>query len=209
MRTLSIILFLFILGCHSKSERDQQRIDSFLKAALKADSLGNSKEAILQYGRVLDIDSLNLIALINRGKELVFTSDAQKGLADYNKAVRKWPDERTYYRRALAFIYLSKPDSARKDLESATKLNPRFADAYYGYASLYMSEEDYFLALYQCELGDKYGKNESFSKSIHTELSKKISPEVVSQFNYDRILQNVRDKITFGETAWAESESGV
>jgi tetratricopeptide (TPR) repeat protein len=114
MRILVSISLMFLIGCNSKLQNDKEKLDSIYELALKADSVGDYKTSILYYNQILDIDSLNMGALVNRGRAFISTSQIQEGFVDMNKAIIHYPNERTYFARGVAYMFQNQLDSAKK-----------------------------------------------------------------------------------------------
>lgn len=198
MKFTTLISLLFLLTVSCKAQTDKQKLESLCNLGLQADSLKDYKISIEYYNRMLAIDTINMAGLINRGKALIATSKIKEGFNDFDKAIKHWPNERTYFARAVAYLYLKIDiDSAEKDLNSSIRLNyePHFTDAYYALSYLDMQKGKYFLAMYYCEIADKRGIQKNISNAIKEGLSKKIGTDVVENFSYNKIMQ-VIDNLT-------------
>lgn len=189
MKIVTPMFLLILLGCNSKAQNDKEKIDAIFVLALKADSLNDYKTSITYYSKMLEIDSLNVGALVNRGKALIATTKVQAGFADLNKAIKHYPHERTYYARAVAYMYTNKLDSAETDLYTVTKLKPSFTDAYYALSNLHLMKKEYLPALNNCAFGDKYGINKNLSDALKAEMIKTLGKDIVNNYNSDTLFQ--------------------
>ena len=147
-------------------------IDSLVKLATTSDSLHNLQNSIKYYTAVLDIDSLKLVALINRGRALVTLGQIDKGISDYDKAIKHYPDERTYYARGIAYYMAKKTDKSIQDFTSALAMNPNFGEAYYGYSLYALSLNKFVAASVFCHKADSMAYVADISTYIKSEILK-------------------------------------
>ena len=166
MKKLTIILTLLTLTCvtvtscgqtNNKTATKVDRtatLDSLIKLATTSDSLHLLKNSVKYYSMVLDIDSLKLVALINRGRALVTLGQTDKGFVDYDKAVKHYPHENTYYARGMAYCIINKYDDAMKDFAQAVLINPKFGQSYYGYSLYFLNSKKFDNASYWCHVAD-------------------------------------------------------
>jgi tetratricopeptide (TPR) repeat protein len=193
MKTFIPVFLVILFGCSSVTQSDKNKIDSLFELALEADSMKDYKISIKYYTEILDIDSIKVGALVNRGKALIATSQTQAGFVDLNKAVKYWPHEQTYYARAVAYLYTNQLDLGLADLNKTISLNPEFLDAYFALCNLHIIQENYFSALYTKKLGEKLGMNKKHSEMLSVELRKKLGNDIVEKFNYDKILLTIKN----------------
>lgn len=205
------VLIIFILslciGCASNSERDKIIVDSLFKIALKYDSIDDYHSSITYYDKILSIDSKNIIALQNRGTALIKSNKIQEGFYDLNKAIKLAPSEQTYCTRSFGYLFLNKIDSAEMDLKIAKEYKPYIGNvtvkfkkaqiikdkslpSYFHYAKskLELMKGDTFAALTYCGTADGLEYNGKFSDELKAKISKKYGVEIVSNYNYRKIM---------------------
>jgi tetratricopeptide (TPR) repeat protein len=154
------------------SKKDSLTIDSLVHLATISDSLNDLPKSIKYYSEILDIDSIKLIALINRGRALIALGQIQKGFADYNKAVKHYPNEETYFTRGMAYAMTNDYKSAFPDFAAAATINPKFGKAYYGYSLVKINGNQFNYALYWCNKADSLSYIPGLSKNIRNEIEK-------------------------------------
>lgn len=120
----------------------------------------------------MDIDSIKLIALINRGRALIALGQIEKGFADYNKAIKHYPHEETYYLRGMAYAMINDYKNAFPDFAAAATINPKFGKAYYGYSLVKINDKQFNYAKYWCDKADSLSFIPGLSKSIRSEIEK-------------------------------------
>lgn len=169
------IIPALMLSCSRPSDThfgNKARIDSLLALATRSDSLNDLENSIAWYSRVLEIDSLNITALTNRGRDLIALGHSATGLMDFDKAVRHSPSPDTYVKRGLACCMVDDYPRAFKDFTSAIHLDPGFGEAYYGYSLVKLHARQYRSALYWCMRADSVSYNEVLSGAIRSEIDK-------------------------------------
>ena len=188
-----VIIAISFLGCNPKTKINKIKLDYLYYRALISDSISDYNSSIQYYNQMLNIDSINVNALINRGKALIHISKIQEGFKDLNKAIKYYPNADIYYARYTAYLFLNNYDSAEIDLNKVKEYNTRFPDYYYKLSSLKILKGDYFHALVYCDLGDELGLNITLSNDIKKELSIKLDKDIVANFNSDNILKIIKD----------------
>lgn len=158
MRLTYILLFAFwIFGCISKGKgQNDKRVDELIKLAEVSDSLRDIKHSIQYYNQILEIDSTKLVALINRGRALIWNGQVKEGFTDFDNAVRLYPHEHTFYTRGLAYVKMKSYDKASQDFQHSLKLNPRFGAAYWGFSLIKEAEGKLDSALMYCNKAEEY-----------------------------------------------------
>src|SRR5690606_10385182 len=76
------MLLMIIFSC-----REEKSIDNLLAQAVKLDSLGYYSEAIKMYDSIINIDSLNIDAYLNRGVDKSISGDKVGAIMDFQKIV--------------------------------------------------------------------------------------------------------------------------
>ncbi len=146
-----IAIFCFALGCTSKKqEKKSKEIEELTKLAVISDSLKDLTQSISYYTQILEIDSTNLLAIINRGRALAFNGQIEEGFADYDRAIRLQPDERNYFVRGMIYVHLKNYDKASDDLQASIHANPKFGEAYWGLSFVKEAANDLDSAIFYC-----------------------------------------------------------
>lgn len=153
MARIIILLFVcWIIGCSTNGQdTNKKRIEKLTRLAEVSDSLRDQRQSISYYTAILEIDSTNLLALINRGRALVWIGKLNEGFSDYNKAVRLHPHERTFYARGMAYVSLKEYDKASDDIIKSLELNPSFGEAYFGLSFIKEAQSSLDSALQCCD----------------------------------------------------------
>ncbi len=165
-RLLILLSALFITACASRSQTNTGGIPELLERARVSDSLMDCSASVKYYSEILTIDSTQLIALINRGRAYVWLGQTGKGFADFDKAVRLYPHERTYYTRGAAYIKIMSYDKAGADLQKSAELNPDFAEAWYYLGLVKAYQDSLDRALQLCEKADKISYQQRLSRLV-------------------------------------------
>lgn len=156
----------------SAAKNDSSKIDSLIHLATASDSIIDLHTSIKYYTEILNIDSIKLIALINRGRALIALGQIDKGFTDYNKAVKHYPHEETYYLRGMAYIMIRDYKNAFPDFAAAAAINPKFGKAYYGYSLVKINNKQFNYATYWCNKADSLLYIPELSKYIRDEIQK-------------------------------------
>lgn len=114
---------------------DPDFVDAYYFRALILNSKGDNEGAIKEFTHLLSLlsecDGVHASILYKRGSLYVKKGDLEKGLADYNEAIEKHPDEpQPYYYRALVWNQKKEYDKAIADLNEALKIYPDYANVY-------------------------------------------------------------------------------
>lgn len=159
MTRILILLFVcWTIGCSTKGQdSDKKRIGELTKLAEVSDSLKDQRQSISYYTQILEVDSTNLLALINRGRALVWIGKINEGFSDYNKAVQLYPHERTFYARGMAYVNLKEFDKALQDLTKSLEINPNFGEAYFGLSFIKEAQGNLDSALLYCDKAEMHG----------------------------------------------------
>jgi len=96
----------------------------------------NKKEydkAIVDYNKVLNLNSDSAAALYNRGFAWIAKKEYNKALKDYDKVITLYPDDYAivYLNRAAIRRINKEYDEAIKDYDEAIRIAPDYANAYY------------------------------------------------------------------------------
>jgi tetratricopeptide (TPR) repeat protein len=194
MKFCSLILLLFLLFQSCKGQTDKQKLSSLCDLGLQADSVKDFKKSIGYYDQMLAIDSIDMAGLINRGRALITIGKINDGFRDLNKAIKYWPNARTYFARGLAYLYLKQSlDLGKKDLDAAIRLNydPKFTDVYYTLSFFYIDKREYFQALYYLEIADTRNLHKGVSDVLKSTLGKMIGVDIVDNYNYNKIIGKI------------------
>jgi tetratricopeptide (TPR) repeat protein len=150
-------LILMVFGCNTKSHKDREiQIQDLIKLASVSDSLKDYPASIKIYREILEIDSNRLIGLNNLGRALVWNGQTDSGFDYFDKAVTRYPCDRTYYTRAMAYGWIKNNDKSRADLRQSITLNPNFGEGYSGLSILKEKENDLDSAMYFCDMAEKH-----------------------------------------------------
>lgn len=145
------IIFTFLLTftvCYSQNSIDSIRntininsdyisvypkvIDHYLDRGQAYDKINEFDSAIMDYSKVLELDTLNKWALFRRAFDYGLIEKFKEAKTDYNKIIRLNPNDYIcYYFRGLTKTSLKQYDEAIEDFTTAIKLNPN--DGYYYY----------------------------------------------------------------------------
>ena len=146
-----------MLGCSTTGQNtNKKRIEELTRLAEVSDSLKDQRQSILYYTQILEIDSTNLFALINRGRALVWIGKLNEGFSDYNKAVRLYPHERTFYARGMTYVKVKEYEKASQDITKAIEFNPAFGEAYFGLSFIKEAQGNLDSALIYCNKAEMH-----------------------------------------------------
>ena len=82
----------------------------------------------------------------NRGTELGQLKRYEEAVADFSRAIERYPSDIVYGNRATAYFFLGKYQQALSDFDRAIALNPDNANSYYGRAITYRTLGDFAAA---------------------------------------------------------------
>lgn len=149
-----LLLFTISLSFSTFSQTAKEFFDS---AKVKFDS-GSYSEAIKEFTKVLELDSIYKEAHRLRGTAYYNIQEYTLAILDFENAVKKFGEEEIVnFNLALAKDELGESEQAILELTKVIKLNPKFGDAYFFRANLKSS------------LGDKYGAISDYTKFINTD----------------------------------------
>ncbi|WP_234868356.1 tetratricopeptide repeat protein [Flavihumibacter fluminis] len=162
---------LLFLSCNSKFEVDKNLSkDSLFTLAAIADSTKELDRSIAYYSRILEIDSTDLTALVNRGRALLTKKKTSLGLADYDKALKLYPDAEVYATKGMALLTINDTKNAFANFSIAAMLDSNCSNAYYGYSLVKLSHKQYKYALSWCNKADSIRYDSGLSSLIHAKL---------------------------------------
>jgi len=165
-RLIIIISTILTTGCNSNGQTKTEQIDKLVNLATVTDSLMDLMTSVKYYSEILDLDSTKLIALNNRGRAYVWLGQIDKGFADFDKAVKLYPHERTFYTRGMAYLNINRYDKATPDLLKSIDLNPKFGESYYGLSLIKANQDSLDLAFQLCDKADKLSYLPGLSRQI-------------------------------------------
>ncbi|ALJ00748.1 tetratricopeptide repeat protein [Rufibacter tibetensis] len=98
-------------------------IQLYLNRGVAYQRLGDNQEAIIDFGRCLQIDEDYIPALLNRGLAYAHAYQFTSALEDFNRAVEIKPTlPEIYANRAVAYHGMGRTASACRDIEKAEQL---------------------------------------------------------------------------------------
>jgi tetratricopeptide (TPR) repeat protein len=166
-----IILTLLWFSCNTGFDVDKRLSkDSLLHLAEISDSTKDLDQSIAYYNRILEVDSTDLTALINRGRSLLAKKKITQGLADYDKALKIYPDPIIYATKGMALLTLDDTKNAFANFSIAAMLDSNCSKAYYGYSLVKLDHKQYKYALSWCNKADSLGYDNELSTLIHNRL---------------------------------------
>ncbi len=111
---------------------------------LANDKIGNSRQAIRDYGKAIELDPKDAEAYYGRGCAYANLEDYRQAIRDYDKAIELDPKyAHAYFNRGIAYSKLGDYRQTIMDFDKAIELDPKNAKAYYGRAVAYANLEDY------------------------------------------------------------------
>lgn len=197
-----------MIGCNVSNQTNKTvRINELVNLATATDSLNDLITSVKYYSEILDLDSTNLIALYNRGTAYVALGQLQKGFADFDKTVRLYPHERTFYGRGMSYLDISRYDKAIPDLMKSIDINPKFSESYYGLSLIRANQDSLDLALFLCDKADKLSYLPVLSRQIRytIHLKKGDYKSVVSELT-EVIKINKADPINYNDRGFAKNQ---
>lgn len=172
-RILIIISTILMTGCNSNGQTNKEQIDKLVILATMTDSLMDLTQSVKYYSEILELDSTNLIALNNRGRAYVWLGQIDNGFADYDKAVRIYPHERTFFTRGMAYLNLNRYDKATPNLLKSIEFNPKFSEPYYGLSLIKANQDSLDLAIQLCDKADNLAYLPELSRQIRFTIYQK------------------------------------
>jgi tetratricopeptide (TPR) repeat protein len=114
-------------------------------------NLRNYKQAIEDFGKVIDINPGDANAYYNRGHAYADLGNHGQAIEDYSRAIEIKPGfAEAYINRANAYKGLGNYNQAIKDYDRAIEIKPGFAEAYINRANAYNSLGNYRQAIEDC-----------------------------------------------------------
>ena len=155
--SLTLLFVVFILGCKiTDKDAKKKRIDELIQHAEYSDSLMHLDSSVKFYTQILEMDSKNVMALVNRGRARVWTGELVQGFADLDKAVMLYPTAIIYCKRAMMYVYVRNFEKALSDFKTAEALEPELGDVYYGMSYIKELEGDLNAALVFCNKAEEH-----------------------------------------------------
>jgi tetratricopeptide (TPR) repeat protein len=94
-------------------------------------NLGNYRQAIEDYNKVIEINPKYREAFNNRGNAYLLLGNYRQAIADYDLAIEINPkDEKAYNNRGNAYLLLGNYRQAIADYDLAIEINPTYMEAY-------------------------------------------------------------------------------
>jgi tetratricopeptide (TPR) repeat protein len=107
--------------------------NTFFEEGERQYSLGNMKEAIAAYDKVIELEPGNSAAYNNRGVAKSTLGKRQEAIADYDRAIKiDSNNSDVYNNRGITKANLGKKQEAIADYDRAIKINPNNSNAYSG-----------------------------------------------------------------------------
>ena len=115
-----------------------------------------------------------------------------KALSDYSEAIKRDPQESTYYtNRAATYMKLMEPNKALEDAESAIQIDPACLEAHIRKGNAHMVLKEYHKAMKSFEEGLKVDPNNQECKKGFQRVIKVISEN--NEFNNEKVKQALKD----------------
>ncbi|MGD1841748.1 MAG: tetratricopeptide repeat protein [Thermonemataceae bacterium] len=122
---------------------DSTAADTYFNRAYCLETIGKSKQALLDYDKAITLNPQFTDAYNNRGEiKRRLQKDYKGAIKDYSKAIQL--DGKVagiYFNRGLAEVALEQHDKALADFTRTIDLAPTVADAYYNRAALYWAKD--------------------------------------------------------------------
>ncbi|MEM9981938.1 MAG: tetratricopeptide repeat protein [Bacteroidota bacterium] len=121
---------------------DNTEADNYFNRAYCLETMGKSKQALLDYDKAIALNPQFTDAYNNRGEiKRKLQKDYEGAIKDYSKAIQL--DGKVagiYFNRGLAEVAFKQHDEALADFTKTIELAPTVADAYYNRAALYWAQ---------------------------------------------------------------------
>jgi tetratricopeptide (TPR) repeat protein len=133
-------------------EQNPELIEAYnQRGILYADYKHEFDLAIKDYNKVLELDSKNIQAYINRGNAYDLKGDPDRAIEDYNSALEINPQlAEALHNRGLAYYRKQEYDRALDDFDRAIELKPDYSYAYNSRCLLFRTKGDLEKALDDC-----------------------------------------------------------
>jgi tetratricopeptide (TPR) repeat protein len=154
---LCLFLICFIFLSHVKS---MAQVNTWIENGNKAMLARKYDEAIKDFNKVLEIDSLNSIALYNRGLSYIYLENYKAALTDFDKVITiDSTNADAFNSRGLVHGFLEQGELALSDFNSAIKYDSNFSMAYFNRGNININ------------LGNKDEAMKDFNKSLELDSS--------------------------------------
>jgi len=174
MKLNIFILSLIFMSCSSNSLIDNQtKIKDLMRLAEHSDSVNDLEGSIKYYSEILNLDSTKLTAINNRARAYVWTGEFDKGFLDFDRAIKYFPHEKTFFDRGMALCYVKRYNEAFKDFQEALKLNAKFGEAYYGLSLVKINQNAIPEAIIFCDKADSLEYKAALSHQLRAEICQK------------------------------------
>ncbi len=174
MKLFFILLSIIFMSCSSNSIVDNQtKINDLMRLAEHADSINDLESSIKHYSEILSLDSTKLTAINNRARAYVWTGEFDKGFQDFDRAIKYFPHEKTFFDRGMALCYVKRYDEAFQDFQAALKLNAKFGEAYYGLCLVKVNQNAIQEAIAFCDKADSLEYKAGLSHQLRAEICQK------------------------------------
>jgi tetratricopeptide (TPR) repeat protein len=134
--------------CETAVSYDSLNWRAYMCKANSEKSLGLNSEAIIDYGKVIRLDSSVADAYLGRGNAYLEIGEYSLAISNYNKTIQLDSSEMNpFYGRGNSYYYLEKYSTAILNYNKAIELNPLYSDTYYVRGMAYLNLSDYSKSL--------------------------------------------------------------
>jgi lipoprotein NlpI len=124
MKRLFPILLVVFVSCQGQGKNDKSNsTKELLERGFQSDAQENYRNSIRVYDSVLEKESGNYIALVNRGRAKIFLGDTTSGMLDLLASIRTHPTPQAFASRAMV-EFNTNPPQAVVDLQTGNKTFP-------------------------------------------------------------------------------------
>jgi tetratricopeptide (TPR) repeat protein len=172
-----------------KNLEAKQSLDNrdMINKAISLIGLGKYEDGIVCLDNVLSTtkgNELNWIIFNSRGSAFAAVGEMEKALADYESAIRLFPNRPlSYNERANLYSNLGELQKALNDYNNAIALDDSFAIGYYSRGLCYRRLEEYEKALEDFNRAIESGHYESYTNRGSTYLNLGRNEEALSDFH--------------------------
>ena len=197
----------------------QGKLDLAILEWQKATNLGKLPEAIVEYGKAVDLNPNNFVAHYNLGSAFYRKEDLNHSIEEYRKVTVLNPKfAPAYYNLGNGLYKMNKVDAAIEEWQKALILNPQFSEVLYNLGNAYQKkgrkeeavahwekalelDPQFAIALYnigsiKLEMGDVEGATRMWSKSIE------VNPEFAEAHYNMGNMQYERGNIDLAIQEW-------
>jgi protein O-mannosyl-transferase len=123
--------------------------------------LGNYRQAIEDYDKVVEINPKYKEAYNNRGNASAILGNYRQAIGDYDKAIEINPkDEKAYNNRGNAYLLLGNDRQAIGDYNMAIEINPKYTEVYFNRGHAYSNLGNYRQAIEDFDKGIEINPND-------------------------------------------------